>query len=101
MLLGSRFWEACNEIHGYCTPAGNRDLRRLEKSIGCMTYRFDSCTGITIGQVSGNFFSHSWPPVVLADKFIGSSSFRVSSCGVVMMGMHDFLVQGFILMDIE
>ena len=49
MLLGSRFQEACNEIDGYRTPTGDRDLHRLEKSIGCMTYRFDSCAGITIG----------------------------------------------------
>ena len=88
MLLGTRFREACNKIHGYRTPAGNRDLHRFKKSIRCMTYRFDPCTGITICKVSSNCFAHSWPPVVSADKFIGGSSSKVSSCRVGMIPCH-------------
>ena len=55
-----------------------------------MMYKLDSCTGIPIGQAPGNCFSHSWPPVVSADKFIGGSSSRVSSYSAVMMRVQDF-----------
>ena len=66
-----------------------------------MTYRLDSCTGITIGQISGNCFSHSWPPVVSADEFIGGGSSWVSSSKVIMVCMQDFSVQDFVVRDVE
>ena len=66
-----------------------------------MSYRFNSCTGIAVVYVPSDSFAHARPPVVPANKFISGSAYRVSCRRMVMVGMDNFSVQGFIVRDVE
>ena len=66
-----------------------------------MLYRFNPSAGIAVTKVTCYSFMHTCPTVVLANKLVGSSSSLVCCHRVVMVGINDFSVQGFIIKDIK
>ena len=66
-----------------------------------MSDRYNPRAGIAVGQIPSDCYAPAWPPIISTDELIGRSSFGVSSCWVIMMGMQDFWIQGFIVRDIK
>jgi hypothetical protein len=66
-----------------------------------MSSGFDTGTGITVAEVSGDGLPHAWPPVIPTDNLIGRGAAWVARGGVIVTMVDDLGLKFLIVGNIE